>query len=64
MMLMYESEKAPPVIELSIKRNLNVEEHFNFGKAFRELKRNGYLIVGSGASAHGGFGQSSSLKKS
>lgn len=25
MMIMYENEKAPPVIELSIKRNLNVE---------------------------------------
>lgn len=27
------------------------------GKALRELKKNGYLILGSGASVHGGFGQ-------
>lgn len=38
MIIMYENTKAPPVIELSIKRNLNAEEHFNFGKALRELK--------------------------
>lgn len=64
-MIMYENDAdAPPVIELSIKRNLNVEDHFNFGKALRDLKNEGFLIIGSGASSHGGFGQSSSLQKS
>lgn len=43
---------------------MNVEEHFNFGKALRELKNLDFLIIGSGASSHGGFGQPSSLKKS
>lgn len=26
------------------------------GKALRQLKKNGFLILGSGASIHGGFG--------
>lgn len=65
MMLMYpDYNQAPYVVELSIKRNLNPEEHFKFGVALRELKQQGFLIIGSGASAHGGFGSPTSLKKS
>jgi len=34
------------------------------GVAVRELKKNGFLILGSGASAHGGFGRGDSYEQS
>ena len=34
------------------------------GVAIRELKKEGYLILGSGASSHGGFGHGNSYQQS
>lgn len=45
-----------PVIQISILESLDPEEHFKMGKALRELKKDGFIIIGSGSSVHGGFG--------
>ena len=45
-----------PVIQISILKSLDSEEHFQMGKALRELKKEGFMIIGSGSSVHGGFG--------
>lgn len=55
-MIMY-PEANIPVIQISLLRSLDPEKHFEMGRALRELKRCGYLILGSGASIHGGFGK-------
>lgn len=34
------------------------------GKSLRSLKNKGYLILGSGASVHGGFGQQKTFEYS
>ena len=46
-----------PVIENSILKSMNPEAHFRMGQALRGLKNQGYLILGSGSSVHGGFGK-------
>jgi len=46
-----------PVIQISILKSLNPEAHYRLGVAMRDLKNQGYLILGSGASIHGGFGR-------
>lgn len=53
-----------PVIQISILKSLNPEAHFRMGVALRELKSEGFLILGSGASIHGGFGQPDSVQMS
>lgn len=44
-----------PVIQISILESLDPQEHFKMGKALRELKNKGFMIIGSGSSVHGGF---------
>ncbi len=34
------------------------------GVALRDLKNQGFMIVGSGSSVHGGFGDNSAVEKS
>jgi aromatic ring-opening dioxygenase catalytic subunit (LigB family) len=51
-----------PVIQISILKSLNPEAHFRMGVALRGLKSQGFLIIGSGASVHGGFGQPESVQ--
>jgi 4,5-DOPA dioxygenase extradiol len=45
-----------PVIQISILESLDPEEHFKMGKALQKLKKEGFMIIGSGSSVHGGFG--------
>lgn len=54
MMVLYPEKKAP-VIQISILKSLNPEAHYRMGVAMRELKKMGFLIIGSGSSCHGGF---------
>ena len=49
---------------MSILKSLNPEAHFRMGQAVRGLKNQGYLILGSGSSIHGGFDQQINLSKS
>ena len=56
MMIMY-PEADVPIIQISILKSLNPEAHFRMGVALRGLKEQGFLIIGSGSSCHGGFGQ-------
>ena len=44
-----------PVIQISIMDSLDPEEHYKMGKALRELKNEGFMIIGSGSSVHGGY---------
>jgi 4,5-DOPA dioxygenase extradiol len=53
-MIMY-PEANIPVIQISILSSLDPTAHFKMGKALRNLKNNGYMILCSGASIHGGF---------
>lgn len=55
LMIMYPFGNVP-VIQISLLNSLDPEKHYEMGKALRQLKNNGYLILGSGASVHGGFG--------
>jgi 4,5-DOPA dioxygenase extradiol len=57
-MIMY-PEANIPVIQISLLKSLDPEKHFDMGRALRALKNSGYLILGSGASIHGGFGRAS-----
>lgn len=49
-----------PVIQISILDSLDPQEHYKMGIALRDLKNQGFLIVGSGSSVHGGFFEKSS----
>lgn len=49
-----------PVIQISILDSLDPEEHYKMGVALRDLKNQGFLIIGSGSSVHGGFQDKSS----
>jgi len=44
-----------PVIQISLLDSLDPEEHYKMGVALRKLKNQGFLIVCSGSSVHGGF---------
>ena len=54
LMVMYPHSNVP-VIQISILKSLNPEAHFRMGQGLRELKKEGFLIMGSGSSVHGGF---------
>jgi aromatic ring-opening dioxygenase catalytic subunit (LigB family) len=41
-----------PVVQLSLKRNLGIEEHIELGRALKPLRDEGYLIIGSGGATH------------
>lgn len=43
---------------------MSPKKHFVMGEALTVLKKEGYLIIGSGSSVHGGFGQKESAGKS
>jgi len=62
-MIMYPESKVP-VIQVSLLESLDPEPHFMMGVALRELKKEGFLILGSGASCHGGFGQKATIAMS
>lgn len=55
-----------PVIQISLKDNLNPAEHYDLGVKLGELRKKGYLIVGSGMSYHNmsGFGNPHNFQKS
>ena len=41
-----------PVLQLSLKKNLDPKEHFELGIALRELRNDDILIIGSGFLTH------------
>ena len=41
-----------PILQISLKNNLNPEEHFELGKALAPLRNEGVLLLGSGMSYH------------
>ena len=51
MAVMY-PEADMPLVQLSLKSNLNPEEHMALGRALAPLREEGILIVGSGLSFH------------
>lgn len=61
MMIMYPDVKVP-VVQISILSNLNPETHYRMGVAVRNLKKEGFLILGSGSSSHGSFFQKQAIK--
>jgi aromatic ring-opening dioxygenase catalytic subunit (LigB family) len=63
LMMIYPDGKVP-VIQISILKNQNPEGHFRMGQALKELKKEGFLILGSGSSIHGGFNDDRSVKLS
>jgi aromatic ring-opening dioxygenase catalytic subunit (LigB family) len=60
LMIMYPKADVP-VIQISVLKSLSPEAHFRMGVALRGLRSQGFLVVGSGASVHGGFGQKESI---
>lgn len=56
LMLMYPKANVP-IIQISLLKSLSPEAHYRMGVALRGLKKEGFLILGSGASVHGGFGK-------
>lgn len=60
LMIMYPKANVP-VIQISILKSLDPESHFRMGVALRGLKNEGFMVLGSGASVHGGFGQKESI---
>lgn len=56
LMILYPDANIP-VIQISLLKSLDPQKHFEMGKALRKLKKDGFLILGSGASVHGGFGR-------
>ena len=63
LMIMY-PEGQIPVIQISILKNLDPEAHFRMGECLRDLKKEGFLVLGSGSSVHGGFFKEESTKLS
>ena len=63
LMMMYPKGEVP-VIQISLLNNLNPEAHFRMGQSLRELKKEGFLIIGSGSSVHGGFFEEGSSERS
>ena len=63
LMIMYPDGKVP-VIQISLLENLNPEAHFRMGQAVKDLKKEGFIIFGSGSSVHGAFREESSIKLS
>lgn len=51
LMIMYPNQEIP-VIQISLKKGLNVEEHIDLGKVFTELLDEDILFIGSGSSFH------------
>ncbi|CAG9298313.1 DODA-type extradiol aromatic ring-opening family dioxygenase [Celerinatantimonas diazotrophica] len=41
-----------PVVQLSLKTNLDIEQHYQAGQALRTLREQGVLMIGSGLSYH------------
>ncbi|KAN0032214.1 hypothetical protein ACTFIV_006092 [Dictyostelium citrinum] len=41
-----------PIVQLSIKENLNAAQHFHIGTILRPLREEGYLVLASGGSVH------------
>ena len=41
-----------PIIQLSLIRSLDYQAHVKVGQALRQLRREGYLIIGSGGAVH------------
>jgi len=41
-----------PIVQLSLRSNLNIEEHIKLGIALAPLSNEGYTIIGSGSSSH------------
>ncbi|KAL5018888.1 hypothetical protein ScPMuIL_004610 [Solemya velum] len=41
-----------PVFQLSLKKNLDIEEHLRLGEALASLREEGILIIGSGFATH------------
>lgn len=41
-----------PVVQLSLKASLDIEQHYKAGQALRALREQGVLIIGSGLSYH------------
>jgi aromatic ring-opening dioxygenase catalytic subunit (LigB family) len=62
-MMIYPDGKVP-VIQISILNSLNPEAHFRMGQALRELKREGFLIIGSGSSVHNCYEEDDAIKHS
>ena len=52
------------MIQISILNHLDPEAHFRMGQSLRELTKEGFLVIGSGSSIHGGFFKEQSTKLS
>jgi 4,5-DOPA dioxygenase extradiol len=61
MMVMYPEIKVP-VVQISILKSMDPEAHFRMGVAMRGLKKEGFLILGSGSSVHGSFFEKAGAK--
>lgn len=65
LMIMYPKADIP-VIQLSLQNNLNPELHYQLGVALSELRKEGFLVLGSGATYHNfsGFGKQGAIQQS
>ena len=56
-------EARIPVVQLSLKSNLDARDHFRLGEILRPLRKEGVLIIGSGQITHnlGAFGDPDSI---
>lgn len=41
-----------PVIQISLESNMNPQRHYQLGVALSSLRKEGYMVVGSGSSFH------------